>query len=409
MKFTRNLLGSKNQKGMALLLAVFTVVVITYLVMEISYDTNIEYIINSQAVNRLKAYYTAKSGVQLSLLRIKMFNKVSKQFGAQIPPAQRKMLDLIWSFPFAWPPLLPAETSGVDKDLIQAKVKESKIEGSYVATIADEGSKIDLNDLNSPSKGLRDISKKLMTQIFENRMKNDEDWARKNRDLKYEQVINNIIDWVSSGRASLNGGDKKQAYSDLQTDQLPPNRGFRSVEELRLVAGMDNEIFSMLKDRVTVYGMRAINPNHASAEVLKALDPSFKDEIISKIINRREDEKRGHFVDENDFWGFVKSEGANVSAESQKSIPLVFNDVSNFRIKSAGAFANVAREIEVVVFDFSSVSSTIATRLQKESQAANPQAANSQGTAASGASPPVQKNNDPLPKGPPRIVYWSEK
>ena len=71
MKFTRELLGRKNQKGVALMIAIFTVVIVLYLAMEILYETNIEYAVNAQAVHKVKAYYAAKSGYELSLLRIK--------------------------------------------------------------------------------------------------------------------------------------------------------------------------------------------------------------------------------------------------------------------------------------------------------------------------------------------------
>lgn len=405
MKFTRRLLGQSNQKGMALLLAMFTVMIITYLAMELIYDTNVEYIVNAGAVSRLKAYYAAKSGLEVSLLRIKLFNKVQKQFGSQIPPAQRKLLDLIWQFPFAWPPVIPEDASGVDKDLIKDKVKEASMDASYVAIITDEGSKIDVNDLSSPSKGLREITKRLLMQIFENRRQNDEEWARSNEDLRFEEIINNLADWQDADVVSLNGGDERQLYANLESEKpLPPNRGFRTVDEMRMVAGMTEEVFSMLKERVTVYGMRSINPNHASAEVLKALDVSMKDEVISKVLARREEQEKGPFTTAEEFWGFVNAEGGNVSPETQKAIPLIFDKVTNFKIKSTGESAGATREIEAVVFDFASVGSTIATRLQKEAETSSGVPAGAPKNQNS-----TSKANEPLPKGPPRIVYLIER
>lgn len=392
---------------MALLLAMFTVMIITYLAMELIYDTNVEYIVNAGAVNRLKAYYAAKSGLEVSLLRIKVFNRVQRQFGSQIPPAQKKMLDLIWQFPFSWPPMVPESTSGVDKDLIKDKIKEASMDATYVAMITDEGSKIDVNDLSSPSKGLREITKKLLLQIFENQMQNDEAWAKANSDLEYEKIINNLVDWQDADTTSLNGGDERQFYSNLQSESpMPPNRGFRTVEEMRMVAGMTEEVFSILKDRVTVYGMRAINPNHASAEVLKAMDVSMKDEVVSKIMSRREDQEKGPFTTAEEFWGFVNMEGGNVSPEAQKAIPLIFDQVTNFKIKSTGEFAGATREIEAVVFDFSAVGSTIATRLQSEANSVSGKEGN---LDQSKSKSKPSTNKEPLPKGPPRIVYLIER
>ncbi len=418
MKFTRNLLGRKNQKGVALLLATFTVVIITYLVSEILYDTNVEYIVNSQAINRLKAYYAARSGLQISLLRIKVYNKVQQQFGAAIPAEQKKMLEMIWQFPLSWPPMVPEGASGVDKDMIKDKIKESAMDAVYVTSISDEGSKIDVNDLGSPSKGLRDVTRKLLMQIFENRFKNDEQWARANEGLEYEKVINNMIDWVDLDSVGVTGADEHSVYGNMTMEKpYPPNRSFRTVEEIRMVAGMTEEIYDMLKDRITVYGTHAINPNHASGDVIKALDVSLNDEVVNKILSRRNDPDKGPFKDEKDFWGFVNAEGGNVSEETQKSIPLIFTQVTNFRIRSTGEYAGANREIEAVVFDFSSAAKTVATRLQSEANvAANGKDPNegdanakSPGAGAGKTGNTANKSNEPLPKGPPRIVYFIER
>jgi general secretion pathway protein K len=403
MKFTKKLLGSQNQKGVALMIAIFTVVVVLYLAMEILYETNIEYAVNSQAVHKVKAYYAAKSGYELSLLRIKLFAKVSQQVGDKLPAEQRKMLDLVWSFPFAWPPMIPDEALSIDKESVQGKVSEALLEGNYFTSISDEGSKIDVNDLGSPSKALREVTKKLLSQIFENRIQNDEGWSKNQDEQKIKELLNNIEDWVDPDTLSQNRGEESQLYEDLKLDdgKLPPNRAFRTVEEVRMVAGMTDEYWAMLRDRITVYGTHAINPNYASSDVLKSLDPSMTDEIVGKITSRRQDpELGGPFADANDFWGFVNSQqGARITEEVQKQIPLVFGQVYNFKIKSTGEFANVTREIEAVVFDLNTSALAVANKLQQE-------AAEKVGQTFT---PTDKKNTDTLPKGPPRVVYFIEK
>jgi general secretion pathway protein K len=385
------------------MIAIFTVVVILYLATEILYETNVEYAVNAQAVHKVKAYYAAKAGYELSLLRIKFFAKVTQQVGDKVPADQRKMLDMIWSFPFSWPPMLPEEALSIDKESVEGKIKDSMMEGTYLTSISDEGSKIDVNDLGSPSKGVRDITKLLLLQVFKNRMQNDEDWAKNQDEQKFQELVNNIEDWVDADTQSQNRGEEAQLYEDLRQEdvKLPPNRAFRTIEEVRMVAGMNDELWGMLKDRITVYGTHAINPNYATADVLKALDVSITDEVVGKIIGRRQDpELGGPFSDANDFWSYVNSQqGARVSEETQKQIPLVFGQVFNFRIRSTGEFANVIRQIEAVVFDINNSAYTLAGKLQQE-------AAEKVGQAYK---VPEKKNTDTLPKGPPRVVYFSEK
>ena len=403
-----------NQKGIALLLAVFTVVMITYLVVEITYDTNVEYIVNANSVNRLKAYYAARSGLELSLVRIKLYKKVQKQLGKQMG-SQAKLLDLVWSFPFAWPLVVPDAASEVDKGMIKDTLKESKMDASYSTRIEDEGSKIDVNDLASDSKVIRELTRKQIMTIFESKMK-DEKFARQNRDVRFEEIVNNMQDWVDSDTQSLNRGAEGELYSNVNTAtlQMPPNRPYRTVEEIRLTAGMTEEIFNLIKDRVTVYGMKAINPNHVGKDVLISLDSSMTDEIVSAVIQRRNsDNEGGPFKDgqdhcKSDFWGFVESKGARISNETKDNTPLNCSQVANFRIHAVGEFAGVTREIEAVVYDLKLGASSVAAQLKKE----NPPP-NSSTTGANPTPTPAPVNspgpgNEPLPKGPPRIVYYNE-
>ena len=96
----------QNERGVAILIAVACIMMITYFAMEITYDSNVEYIVNSGGLNRIKAYYAAKAGVDLSLIRIKVYQKVQAQFGKSLGD-QAGMLDEIWRFLLLGPcPLL---------------------------------------------------------------------------------------------------------------------------------------------------------------------------------------------------------------------------------------------------------------------------------------------------------------
>ncbi len=397
----------KNQKGVALMMALFCLMLVMYFATELSYETNIEYLVNAQTVNRLKAHYAAESGVELSLLRIKIYKQaaeaLSKGTGGK---ANLQMLDPIWNFPFAWPPILPEDTSAVDKDQIESIVSESKMDAQYIVTIEDEGAKIDINDLASESKALRESTKNQLLNIFLNKLQNDEEFAQKNRNLRYEELINNMIDWVDEDIQGLNGGDERAPYSDLQAEGIPPNRAFRTVGEVRMVAGMTDEIFAILEPRITVYGMRGINPNYANREVLMSIDPSITTEIADAIITRRNTPAEGGpFQDTNDFTDFVRSKGGNLP--SSDSLPFVFDGVVNFRIKSTGLFSQATKEITAIVFDEIKTASRVAEYIKKEApkdSAAAPTPTPKPGTPAKPASPADSSSN-----GRPQIVYWFER
>ena len=393
-----------NRKGVGLVMAIAVVVLISYIAMEVSYDSLVEYNVNANALNRLKAYYAARAGVDLSLLRIKIFQQASGQFGKQMGGAS-EMLDEIWKFPFAWPVPIPPELSSVDKDAINETLKDSVMDASYSVTIEDEGSKIDLGDLNSPSKALQEAAHRRLKQIFDGRLQSDPEFQKKYANYRFDELINAIADWQTNKRDSLNGGDKRTFYSDYPQD-FPPNRGFRTIQEVRLVPGMTEDFYELIEPAITIYGMKAINPNQTTKDVLKSIDAGITDEIADAIIKRRDDPNLGgSFKSKDDFWGFVKSKNARLGDKAEDT-PLIFDKVWSFRIKSIGEYAKASRQIEVVVMDLQSIASTIKSYTDKEKQQ----------TQAPGPQPtPVQTNNQaqsqtaPLPKGPPRIVYWSEQ
>lgn len=405
-----------NNRGIALLMATAAILLISYFAMELSYDTNVEYEVNAKSLNRLKAYYAAKSGMQLSLLRIKIYQQAQSKFGQQLGN-NSQLLDQIWKFPFAWPLPIPPELNAVDKDTFNKLTKESIMDAAYMVTIEDEGSKIDINDLNSPSKTLRDTTKAQLLAIFTQKIKDDENFRRLYGNIRFEELINRIADWMSDKRQSENGGDKRAAFqqlnADSQSDYYPPNRNFRSVSELHLIPGMNDDFFDLLAPRITIYGMKGINPNIATKEVLKSLDPGMTDEAVAEVIKRREDQNEGGpFKSEDDFWQFVESKG--VRTELNPRSPLIFDSIMNFKIRSTGEYAGVAREITAVVMDMNKSAAKVKDIMSKESkdqQADNEDPSTTPPKSGAPAAGRTQNQNQQqkIPKGPPRIVYWNER
>ncbi|MFP5519205.1 MAG: general secretion pathway protein GspK [Bdellovibrionia bacterium] len=394
----------RNNRGIALMIAISALMLILYLVMEITYDSTVEYTVNSQNLNRIKAYYAAKSGMELSLLRIKIYQQARDQFGEQLG-ANASMLDEIWKFPFAWP-LPPMEgMNAVDSDKLEELNKASSMDAAYIVTIEDEGSKIDLNDLASSSKKIAEATRKQLLRIFETKMEQDRDFERRMGNYRPADIIDNITDFVSSSRDSASGrGGKTTAFAELNrlagSEIFPPNRAFRSLAELRFIPGINDEIFALLEPRVTVFGMKGINPNLANKDTLMSLDSGMTEEVVSEIMKRRDDPNLGGpFKNAEDFWAYVNQSGGRMNGNPEE-IPLIFDNITNFRIRSTGEFAGASREITAIVMDVDRVAQKVARQLVEEK-------AEAEGKKAPEASKNKAANTQT--KGPPRIVYWDEK
>ena len=59
-----------NERGVAIVIALFSMTFLMVIAVNLAYDTQVENVVAAQRVNRIKAYYAAKSGVEISLFRI---------------------------------------------------------------------------------------------------------------------------------------------------------------------------------------------------------------------------------------------------------------------------------------------------------------------------------------------------
>lgn len=403
-----------SQKGVALLMAMASLIMMTFIAVEVQYGTQVEALSANQAINRLKAYYSAKAGIELSLYRIMMYKKASGQFGKMLGQ-QSQLLDKIWQLPLSWPLPIPNDMTKANKDTFDKVVKESSFDGKYVTTIESEESKIDVNDLGSKSKVIADAAKAKILNIFTQKIKNDEVFKEKYETFNFENLINNMIDWIDEDTVGVLGGEERSLYTEnKETDKIPPNQPFKTIQEIHLVADMEDAIYDVIAPLLTVYGSSAVNINQASKEVLRSLDPEMTEEMADKIIERRGNENLGGpFKSAEDFYSFLDSLGLRTAELKQKNYPLEFTKVVNFRVTALGNAQNISRKIVAIVYDFDQVKDRLKDQLKKEK---DPNAGNNPGgtpgsTTTPGASPsatPAATTQTPAPAGRPTVVYWFE-
>ena len=421
----------RTNKGVALLIAIFSIGLMSFFAMEVSYDTNVEYIVASQKINRLRAHYAAKAGVELSLLRILLYKKAMASFGEQLGE-NKAMLDPIWNFPFAWPPsnFIPRDNvTTITYETILSAEKEAAMRATYITSIESEGGKIDINDLGSNIKALRESTRQQILKIFQMEVENNDEFESRWRNTNFEELINNITDWIDEDSESLNGGDERSYYQeilkDYNSEMIPPNQPFKTLEELHMVSGMKDDFYELLKPRITVYGVKGININFASKDILKSLDVRIDDKVADEIIKRRNTpEDGGPFRNEEDFTNFL-STLINIDNFNEGGIPFFFDNPFNFRIVSTGEFAKATREITVITYDVENLVGRLADYLDKqeeEEKGGSSTATTTDGQASGSpsgqqdnpdpnktAQDKTQKQSVPIPRGRPRIVLWQEK
>jgi hypothetical protein len=288
--------------------------------------------------------------------------------GIDLNPA----MEAVWSIPLpAFPPqksTMDKLTKG-DKDAAEKILGETMVsDGQTTHVITSESSKINLNYLEIPD-GQKDqpfnFTKKPTTlveyvamtlvNLIEGFIKDSDSPNEEYPDLKPEELVSDIMDWVNPGNTRLMGGSK-DAYYEQQTPPYKAKRGrFFTLDVLKLVKGVDDKIFRKLKPHVTVYSYDGkINLNSATREMYRALYPDFTDDDLKRILEEKA--RITNWPNEQAFVDFVTNtlgrSGFKQLYGDAKNYPFTTSSYS-FLIESSGMIqrskTTVQRNIKVAV------------------------------------------------------------
>ncbi len=409
----------KSERGVALMIALFFTALISFLLFEISKETLYESISASQNIHELRAYYAAKAGEDVSLLRIKAFLTIKSQIesAGEVAKPFADKANIIWEFPFMWPPILPEDAPLNAKSELQTTLKETLFKkATYAPLIIDLGGLIDINNLDSPSKTLADSTKNLILEIYRKRIEEDNNFSRIYNIDEIETVVNNMIDWVDEDQDAINGGSESAIYASRQLRNIPPNQHFKVINELMLVEGMNEDLFKVIETSITTLGNPGINVNSAEKDVLMSLDLQMNDETADEIIKRRQDPDHGPF-NEALFKELIEEKLGSFSDFNSSKIPILYSAIANFKIESIGISGKITKTIISHVYDQTELLEAMVSGLEKAYEEQYPTSGsavspengqqNQVGTTGVTQQPSEEKKKPArvIPSGPPPVMY----
>lgn len=337
--------GKQNKKsGIALFMVMSAVALLSVIVTELTYSVQVNSRMAHNFVDSTRAYYVAKAAFKLSILRLIAYTKITdyvdsnKMIKQQLTP---DMLDQIWGFPILFPPPIPAEAMGAEKDMINKFIKESNLSGGFGSVIEPESVKFNLNNLlvkNLPSKNaapspspipgtvgtnvnpsasptpmiFRPLIEDTLNGALQSRKESDREFGDVYRNVFAKDIVDAIMAYLVQGspRPNLPG------YKDIEAKGAP----LYSITELRLIPGIDDELFKIMDSLFTVYSTPGINVNKISKETLSAMIPELTKEEAEEVIRKRDDPDVGKaFADTKAFWDAIGSTSAGRQlAEIQK-------------------------------------------------------------------------------------------
>ncbi len=359
---------SGSESGIALFMVLSAMTILAVLVTEFTYIAQVNSRMAFDSLDQVKAHYLAKSGLKLSLIRIRAYQNLSALAkntggGAGAGMVPKGMLEKIWSFPFFYP--IPTEIPGLtpsEKDQITKFTQETAIDGRFSALIESESNRFNLNSLlapfatipsptatptptptrpprqgspaatspaASPTPAFNPIEAQqslatYLTQILNNKIETDEEFASEYRDLRVDEFVDNIISWI----------DPTHERRSAPSSSFRPKGGpLYSLSELRMIEPIDDRLFEALAPHFTVSAVPGLNVNTVKDSTLRALFPQITQEEVVELIQFRDSaEQDNSFKTPEDFFSYLRD---HVSAflGSQNEIDALREDLKRRNIQ----------------------------------------------------------------------------
>jgi hypothetical protein len=302
--------------------------IITIMLFEFQYAAMVERKLAYNELNQTQAYYLAKAGARMGTLRVALYARLKsnaqlKSLAASSgnPAMLNQVLDQIWQMTLpAFPPDLGTikQLDNADRTAAETLLKETKIsEGSFTVTIRSESSKLNLNSLEVPANQTSNrpnftvpptrpdlFTGLMLVNLLNSFLKQSDDPYGEWPNLRPEEQVMDIMDWRTPGDNRLMGGSKDSYYTSLQPPYKAKKGRFFTLEELRLVKGVDEHLYDKLKPYVTVYSYDSkLNINTATETLYRAIYADFTDDDLKRVIEQRT--KLGGWANEKQFRDFV--------------------------------------------------------------------------------------------------------
>jgi general secretion pathway protein K len=336
----RNARALRRQRGVALIIAVVSITLLTVVATEFAYNTRVDLQLATNQRDEVQALYMARSGVALSRLLLRFQKQVDQTpipnigsilggltGGGTAPGGQQPASSLniqLWKLARVDCHMLkglvagggegtgeeeekaPAPTLHEDDEgegaaelaVTGARRSFGSFSGCFLSTIQDEEEKLNLLRLNAGQGDAMPTAMRLLDMLGDKRFeflfsREDANGVRVNpqdvviaiRDWMDDNKTQSALDLVSAAGPFADGfSDEGSPYSRYEPRYEPKNSRFDSLDELYRVHGVNDRFMAAFRDRLTVYPDMNAKPNVNTDDplmmymaILSAADPARPD------------------------------------------------------------------------------------------------------------------------------------
>ncbi|RZA07134.1 MAG: hypothetical protein EOP11_08525, partial [Proteobacteria bacterium] len=243
-----------NERGVAMMMAMITMLLMTILAAELVYETTVYNNIVFRQVDQLRAKMLARSGLRLALLQVRAAKKAGTKAKGLLGDSAGSLVDQLWQTPLILPPPAIPGVSGMEAEGLTKFGKDLSLGGTIGINITGENSRLSLNQLvwNKPAepakpgstgtqtgatnpsaqpplattpaasnpqqqteqlKQSREAMIKVVDQLLQRKRETDEKFNQRAYGLTSQILIGNLVAWMDpQTEMDGEGRDKKDYY-----------------------------------------------------------------------------------------------------------------------------------------------------------------------------------------------------
>jgi hypothetical protein len=382
MKFIKAL---HNQHGVAILMVISTIAILTFLLADFTFETKLNKIKVYNFQDREQARLNAEAGISLAMAKMRLYREALNMLekNASLKDVLRpSQLESVVTQPFMFPLPLPPNASMIQKEALNKFIDENLLQGQVSLSITAISGFLNPNHLAAPTLDPDEqdsqqqigsdqenekqpphlIIETKFIEMLENQLQEERE-TNENFDLLYAsadpELLTKELKFVVNKADSLDDplvGNVAGLYADLGI--TPRHAPFTSIDELYALAGWNDALVDLIKDRLTVHEVSVIPLNEMTLQQLTILFPDITPEQAEEFFKYRDgDPELGDephpFKSVEEFKDLVTSRLAIVSESDYEERLKTFADVGIklgvagklFKIVSKGIFNRAEYEL----------------------------------------------------------------
>jgi type II secretory pathway component PulK len=281
-----------NRRGSAaLILVLITLSLLTVMVTEIMYRAKVSATVVTNRRDGEKAYELARAAVRWGIFRLQLDNALdlipeipSTNYGGK----KDDLSEVQWAVPLPYPLPDTMLKSAEGSEEAKQVARSEDLGGSFSSAITDEFSKLNVNDVTSYGyAGQRKWSG--TAEVLESLLLSPR-FAMYFKNADHRALLWAMDDWTDADSEvnQYGGGIEDSEYQTDDKELHVKNGPFYSLEELRLLKPITDDLFNELKPFITVYPFSTFPRSNVNAPAAGRININTAPlELIAATLNRQ--------------------------------------------------------------------------------------------------------------------------